>query len=91
MVCAYGLSIFIHWSNLQHCKYGESRSYTTKKGKKAKVTQGMMSHTLWIRLPEKNEKKKCCTKHVAHEVPAIKEKIPYLFFFLNPVPKYASF
>ena len=54
-----------------------------------------MSHTLWIRLPEKNEKKKGCTKHVAHEVPvpvpAIKEKIPYLFFFLNPVPKYASY
>ena len=43
-----------------------------------------MSHTLWIRLSDKNEKKGC-TKHVAHEVPAIKKKdltteLPYFFF-----------
>ena len=52
-----------------------------------------MSHTLWIRLPEKNEKKKKkLARSKAHEVPAIKEKRTHYIntvsiFFLKSCPK----
>ena len=31
LYCAYGVSIFINWSNLQHCKYGVSQAHTLLK------------------------------------------------------------